>query len=332
MKKRILLLVVFTLFLTACSSPASKEINIYTSRDYEVDKQIFENFTKESSIKINLVELDNDELVTKSIAEKNSPVADLIIVNGAQYINELNEEEILTQINQKSINENVDQQFYSDKYVGLTYRARAICALNDKVDLNTINTYNDLTKPEFKDQLLVRSSTNGYNQALIMNMIQNTDEASTLKFATDLVKNFAREPEGGDRDQIKAIYAKEGSIALTNSYYYVQMLNSTEPNVADAAKNCELKFLDDTHINMTWVGQTSKGLENKNIDELITYLTSKDVQSYYAEKNGEFPVNKNADYGYFKDFKDLKFQPVNFETLGSHKSKAQEIFNQAGWK
>lgn len=325
---------IIILVLSGCGqvSSSNQEINIYTSRDYEVDKQIMLDFTEATNIKVNVVELDNEELVTKVIAEKNNPVADVVIVNGAQYIADLNQEGILNPIDSKVIDKNVDPQFIGDNYVGLTYRARAVCYNPNTIDASNLNTYSDLGLPEYKDKVLVRSSTNSYNQALIMNMIQNQGYDQTLEFAKNLTANMAQEPKGGDRDQIKSIYANQGDIAITNSYYYAQMLNSSDEAEVQAAQSCELKFLDDTHINMTWLGVTTSGSENKNVNELIKFMTSKDVQSMYALENGEFPVNTTADFGYFTQYKGFKYQPIDFATLGENKVQAQEIFNISGWK
>jgi len=335
--KRLLLVIAMVLFVaTGCSTSVKEEpmesINVYTSRDYEVDRMIFEQFTADTGIAINLVELDNDELVTKVIAEKDNPSSDVVIVNGAQYIYELTEAGVLMPIDESYISSGVDEQFIGDNYVGLTYRARARAYDPNKIDPNEITEYSDLTDPEYEGELLVRSSTNGYNQAWMLNELQNDGYDATLELATGIVNNLAREPKGGDRDQIKAIYAGEGSLAVTNSYYYLQMLNSSDPSEVEAANSVKLLFPTDTHINMTWIGLTSSGSENESVEELVKYLTSPEVQTMYVEENKEFPVNSEADTSSVDAYMNFTTQDVEFATLGLGKEEVYEIFKISGWK
>lgn len=330
--KRILSLAIILIALAGCAQTSTKEINIYTARDYEIDKQIYKEFTEKTGIKLNVVENENEELLAKVKAEKDNQQADVIIVNGGQFISEFKKEGILKPIKEVSGIKDLKTELVGDDFIGLTYRTRAICYNPKKIDGSKISTYADLTKPEFANQIVVRSSAQSSNQAWIMNMIQNQGYEQTLNFAKGLVKNFARDPKGGDRDQIKAVYANEGNIAITNSYYYAQMLKSPDAKEVEAASACELKILDDTSINTTWLGVTSRGEKNKEVNQLIEFLTSKETQSKYAQENGEFPVNQTADFGYFNDQKDFKMQPINFETLGEEKINTQKVSKEAGWK
>lgn len=336
--KKLLLVITMMLFVAAgCSNTNNEEvpmesINVYTSRDYEVDRQIFNQFTADTGIAINLVELENDELVTKVIAEKDNPSSDVVIVNGAQYIYELTEAGELMPMDPSYISDGVDDLFIGDNYVGLTYRARAIAYDPNKVDPSQIDEYSDLTNPEYQGELLVRSSTNGYNQAWMLNELQNDGYDATLELATGLVNNLSREPKGGDRDQIKAIYAGEGSLAITNSYYYLQMLESSDPGEVEAAQSVKLLFPKDTHINMTWIGLTSSGADNESVEELVKYLTSPEVQTMYVEENKEFPVNTKADTSSVDEYMDFTTQDVDYATLGKGKEEVYEIFKISGWK
>lgn len=329
MKKVIGLLVLAVLVLVGCSSNEEQEaIDIYTSRDYEVDAVIYENFTATTGIEVNVVEYDNDELVTKVIAEKDAPVADVIIVNGAQFIYELDQAGVLQPINQDAIDQNMNEDFYGDKYVGLTARARGIAYNHDNIDGSEITTYADLADPKYQGEILVRSSESGYNVALIENMIQTYGAETTQEWATGIVNNMAQTPDGGDRDQIKGIYNGDGNIAILNSYYYHQMLNSSDAEEVKAAESVTMMYPEDVHINMTWLGVTSKGAENSSVDSLISYLTSAEVQQMYYDENYEYALNSEVEM----EGVPTSYQPVDFETLGQNKDAALAIFEEAGWE
>lgn len=149
-----------------------KQLKYIYFKGHEIDQKIYDKFTEETGILINVTVYDNDELVHKVIEEQKDPIADVVIINGAQYIYELTEAGVLQPIDPTYINENVDEGFYGENYVGFTARARAIVYDPTKVDPNDINTYADLADPKYKGEILVRSSTNGYKLALVENLIQ----------------------------------------------------------------------------------------------------------------------------------------------------------------
>lgn len=106
----------------------------------------------------------------------------------------------------------VDNQWF-----GLTVRARVIVYAKDRVNPAELSTYEDLTNPKWKGKILVRSSTNVYNQSLLASFIELNGEEKAKTWAKGIVENMARTPEGNDRDQAKAIVAGLGDIAIMNT-------------------------------------------------------------------------------------------------------------------
>lgn len=138
---------------------------------------------------------------------------------------------------------------------------------------------------------------------------------------------MARPPLGNDRDQIKAVADGVGSIAIVNSYYYFQMLNSDIPAEVKAASGLKIHYPEDVHINMTWLGVTKKGSKNDSVGTLITFLTSKEAQQMYYEENYEFAVNSEVEM----DITPPIHEPVDYATLGKYEEEALAIFEEAGW-
>ena len=81
------------------------------------------------------------------------------------------------------------------------------------------------------------SSSSLYNQSLLASFIRLDGEEKAKVWADGIVKNFAREPNGNDRDQAKAIVAGEGDVAIMNTYYVGLMLNSDDAEEAKVGEN-----------------------------------------------------------------------------------------------
>ena len=55
-------------------------------------------------------------------------------------------------------------------WVPITYRSRIIVYSNERVQENELTTYEDLADSKWKGRILVRSSSNSYNQALLSSL------------------------------------------------------------------------------------------------------------------------------------------------------------------
>src|SRR3546814_3357368 len=77
-----------------------------------------------------------------------------------------------------------------------------------------LDTYEDLADPAYDDMLCIRSSSNVYNQSLLGSIIAAHGAEEAEAWAKGVVENMARDPEGGDIDQIAAVAAGQCDIAV----------------------------------------------------------------------------------------------------------------------
>ena len=206
-----------------------------------------------------------------------------------------------------------------------------------RVQPEELSTYEDLTNEKWKGKLLVRSSTSLYNQSLLASFIELNGEEQAEQWAQGIVNNFARQPDGGDRDQAKAIAAGTGDVAIMNTYYVGLLANSEDPEEVKVADSIGVFFpnqeTNGTHVNISGIGLTKHSKNKENAIKLIEYMTSVEAQEILSAKNYEFPVNPNAAKPeLLESWGDFKMQELNFDTLGEHNKKAIEIFNKTGWK
>lgn len=321
------------------SSSQNKEVNIYSDRHYETDKLLLEEFTKETGIKVNVIQGKSDELIERLAREGKDSQADLLVTADVGRLHRAKEQGLLQSVESETLLKNVPENLTdADKqWYGLTVRARVLVYAKDRVNPSQLSTYEDLTDPKWNKKILVRGSDSIYNQSLLASFIAVNGEENAKAWAQGIVNNMARNPKGADRDQAKAVVAGEGDIAIMNTYYYGLLLNSSDPEEVKVAKQLGVFFPNQnttgTHINVSGAGVTASSKNKENAIKLIEFLSSEKAQKQFAEANYEYPANPAVEPSeVLKSFGSFKPQDINLTKLGEYNKKAVEIFNQVGWK
>jgi len=323
------------------SEKNSNEVNLYSQRHYAVDELQYKNFTKLTGIKVNVVKANADELIERLKNEGENSPADLFITVDAGKLQKAAEFELLQKVNNKIINNNVSNDL-KDKnsfWVPITYRARIVVYSNDRVLKSELSTYEDLANVKWKNRILVRSSSNAYNQALMSSLVANLGNDMTSNWSEGIVKNFARDPKGNDRDQVKAIAAGQGDLAIVNSYYIGLLLSSKNEEEINAGKSVSVFFPNQgknergSHINVSGIGLTKNSPNKENAIRLMEYLTSIDAQNTYVNNSYEYPANYSVKPSKIvQDCGTFKIDTLDLNMLGKFRQEAIRIFDKTGWK
>ena len=288
---------VFATALTALGFPAvANDVNVYSYRQPELVKPLFDAFTEQSGITVN-VQFLKKGLVEKLVAEGNRSPADVILTVDISRLNSVVEAGVTQPIISEILNNNIPAKFRDpeNQWFALTTRARVAYA-SKKRDLDgEVTTYEDFADPKWKNRICTRSGTNAYNLALTSAVIANHGEDVAKNWLLGLKSNLARKPQGNDRAQVKAIYAGECDISIGNTYYMAKMLaNPEQIEWANSVRIVFPKFKDGgTHMNVSGVAMTKAAPNKDNALKLIEWLSGDTAQEIYAEANGEYPVNPN---------------------------------------
>ena len=340
------ILVGFLLIATGCANNEtnsetndSNEVNLYTSRHYETDDALYDKFTEDTGIEVNIIKGESDELIERISREGEATEADLFFTADAGRLHRAKTDELLQSVETDTINENIPENLRDkdNQWFGLTKRARVIVYANDRVDPSELSTYEALTDEKWNEKVLIRSSTNIYNQSLLASLIELNGKEEAKVWAKGIVDNMAREPQGGDRDQAKAIAAGIGDLAVINTYYFGNMLNSEDPEEVKVAEDLSIFFPNQdttgTHINVSGLGVTKYAKNKENAIKLIEFLSSKEAQGQFAETNYEYPVNPEVEPSeLLKSWGEFKEQDINLTILGENNPDAVMIFNEVDWK
>ncbi len=315
------------------------EVNIYSARKEALIKPLLDQFTKETGIEVNLVTGKADTLLKRLEVEgKNTPADILLTVDVARLVRA--KEKGLFQVIYSDALEKAIPEYYRDadkQWFGLSLRSRVIVYAPDRVKKEELSSYENLADSKWKNRICIRSSSNVYNQSLVASMIANDGVEKTEAWATALVKNFARTPKGGDRDQIKAVAAGVCDIAIVNNYYLAGMLESSQKNEVAAANKIRLFWPNQdgrgAHINISGAGILKPAKHKKEAIQLLEYLVSDKAQQWYADMNYEYSINPDIESNsILKSWGKFKADNLNLNLLGKYNAEAVLLMDRAGWK
>ncbi|MFU2114756.1 Fe(3+) ABC transporter substrate-binding protein [[Pasteurella] aerogenes] len=298
MKKRLSALAVSLSAVVSMSAIASEEVNIYSYRQPYLIEPMLKAFEQDTGVKVNVIFADKG-LVERVKREGELSPADVLLTVDISRVMEVVNAGLAQPIESDVLKANIPAQYRDSKneWFALTTRARAIYTSKERVGkLPEDFTYYDLAKPEYKGKVCVRSGKNSYNVSLFASMIAHDGEAKVKQFLQDLKGNLAQKPQGGDRDQVKAI--KEGicDYALGNSYYFGKMLDDEKQR--EWAQAVYINFPNQkaqgTHVNISGVALAKYAPNKENAVKLVEYLSGDHAQQMYAELNHEYPVKQGV--------------------------------------
>ena len=314
-------------------------VNLYTDRHYDTDAELYDKFTTLTGIQVNVIKGKGDELIERMKREDSDTEADLLITADAGRLFRAKNTGILQTLESEIVNENVPLNLRDkdNNWIGLTKRGRVIVYSKDRISPDMLSTYEDLTSPKWEGKILIRSSSNIYNQSLLASLIEVNGEEEAKSWAAGIVKNMARNPQGNDRAQATAIVAGEGDLAIMNTYYIGKMINSENPEEVAVANSIGIFFPNQettgTHINISGAGLAKHSKNKENAIKLIEFLTSEEAQDLYSSANYEYPVNPNVEpSALLKSWGEFRTQDINLTILGDNNMRAVEIFNEVNWQ
>lgn len=329
---------VAALTITASAAYADGEVNIYSSRHYDTDERLYSDFTEATGIKVNRIEGNINELIERAKAEGENSPADVFITTDAGRLFKLDQDDLLSETSSDVLNSAVPANLRhpDGKWYGISQRARVIFYDKERVS-EPPQTYADLADPKYKGQVCARSSSNIYMLSLMASQIANNGEEAAKSWASGLLANFAREPQGGDTDQLRGIVSGECDIAVGNTYYFARALRKDVKGLSGSTDSIGWVFPDQegdgTHVNISGAGVTKYAPNRENAIKFLEYLTSESAQSYFAAGNDEYPVLEGvALSASVVQLGTFKADDLNLDELGKNQARAQEIYNEIGYK
>jgi len=314
------------------------EINLYSSRHYNTDDALYEGFTEETGTRINLIEGSADELLERILSEGANSPADIFMTVDAGFLWRAAQAGIFAPVDSAILAERIPANLRDPDglWFGFSKRARIIMYNRDRVNPAELSTYEALADPQWNGRVVIRSSSNIYNQSLVASMIESNGLEATEAWARGFVSNFAREPEGNDTAQIKAVAAGLGDVALANSYYLVRLGKSEDPADQEVFEKVGAFFPNQsgrgTHVNISGAGMLNTAPNAAGAIAFLEYLSTPRAQEFFAQGNNEYPVVEGTEMEpVLASLGDFKEDEVNVEAYGSRAEEAVQLMDRAGW-
>ena len=322
----------------ATAFPAfASELNLYSSRHYDTDLQLYEAFTEATGISINLIEGSGDELQTRIEAEGANSPADLLLTVDAGRLHRAEMAGLFQPVESESLVQRIpaDLRHPDNLWFGLTTRARVIFYNVENGLPDGVSRYEDLADPALEGEICMRSSSNIYSVSLMAEMIDALGEEAAQEWARGLGNNLARAPQGGDTDQIRAVAAGECAIGISNTYYWGRLKSSSNPEDVAVAEATAFIFPNQedrgTHTNISGAGVLVNAPNRDNAVAFLEYLVSDEAQQILADGNNEYPVAPGVEItGPMAAFMDFRRSDVNASIFGTNAAAAVTVWDRAG--
>ena len=316
----------------------AKEVNVYSYRQPILIDPFFEEFTKTTGIKVNVLHAKKG-LLERVISEGANTPADLVLTVDIARLSQFVQKDLLMEVNSVILNKNIPPHLRdsNNKWFALSKRARILAVSKDRVSNNSIKNIEDLADPRWRGKICTRPGSHDYNRSLLASIIAANGEEKAEEWASNLVLNLARRPEGNDRAQAKAVHEGVCDIAVMNTYYFGKMkFNEKNPEQKEWAKSINLIFTNQdnrgNHINVAGGGVVKYSKNKDNAIALLEFLTQPEAQILYSKMNYEYPVNPNVEpseelssWGVFIE------DQLPVERLAELAPTAQKIIDRVGW-
>lgn len=324
-----------------------KVLNLYSARHYPTDEALYSDFTKATGIKINRVDSDDAGIIARLKAEGSASPADVILLVDAARLWRGEVDGMFLPVKSKALEAAVPAQLRAKTaddggtpWFGLSTRARVVVYDKLKVNKQDVDTYEKLADPKNKGKLCIRSGSHPYNLSLFGAMTEHLGPVQAEVWLKGLVNNMAREPKGGDTDQIKAVASGECGVAVTNTYYLARLMRSTNPADKAVTERVGMVFPNQqtwgTHVNVAGGAVARYSKNTANAVKFLEYLVSPEAQNHFANGNNEWPVVKGLKLdnpalqamtgGNFKS------ELIPISAVGMNQIKVQQMLDRVGFK
>ena len=329
--------------LVAATSGAwaqEKVLNLYSSRHYQTDEALYTGFTRLTGIRINRLEAAEDALIERIRNEGTRSPADVLVTVDAGRLWRAEQLGFFQPVQSAALESRIPASYREPGglWFGFSLRARLIAYNKTKARAQELQNYEDLADAKWKGRICMRSSSNLYNLSLMGALIEHLGEAGAEQWARAVKNNLAREPKGGDTDQLKSVAAGECDVTISNQYYYARLARSASADERAVAEKLGVVFPNQaswgTHVNVSGAGVLKHAPNRDAAIRFLEYLAGDDAQRYFAEGNNEWPAVPSvkpanpvlASFGAFKQ------DAINVAVLGRNQPASQKLYDRVAWK
>lgn len=314
-------------------------LSLYSSRHYDTDRELYDGFTRQSGIRVRLIEANADQLLERIRSEGANSPADVLITVDAGRLARAQEANVLQKANSAVLDARIPAHLRDPEghWFGFSLRARVVMYDRTQGLPAGLARYEDLAKPEYRGMVSTRSSGNIYSIGWTASMLAANGAEATEGWARGIAANLSRPPAGGDTDQIRAVAAGQGRLAISNTYYLGNLARSARAEDRAIAERMAVLFPNQgdrgTHVNISGAGVVRTAPNREAAVAFLEYLSGQSAQSIFADGNSEYPVVADAQPSAFlRGLGAFKQDTLNAARIGALSPEALRIMQRAGWR
>ena len=328
-----IILLTFCISIVFIGTAFSQELIIYSARKEHLIKPVFDEYTKETGIKIKYITDKAPVLLQRLKAEGDNSPADLLITVDAGNLWHAAKEGVLLPVQSEILKENIQSHLRDpeNRWFGLSLRARTIVYSTKRVKPGKLSTYEGLADPEWKGRLVLRTSKKVYNQSLVAMLIEERGESKTSKIVKGWVNNLAAPPFSNDTKTMEAIIAGQGDVGIVNTYYYGRLAKK-DPFIP-IALFWPNQSSGGVHVNVSGAGVVTASKNKEAAVSFLEWLSSEKAQKIFANVNMEYPVNSDVEADPFVvSWGTFRENEINLKNAGEKQAQAIKLMDIAGYK
>lgn len=318
--------------LSGCGQ-APDELVVYSARNEQLIKPMFDRYTAETGQAIRFVTDDAGPLIERLAAEGDNSRADLLLTVDVGDLWHAADRGLLQPTKSQALEAAIPANLRDPegRWFGLSVRARTIVYDPARVKAEELSTYESLADPQWRGRLCLRTSKSVYNQSLVAMLIAQHGEAKTEEIVHGWVANLATAVFANDTRLMEAIVAGQCDVGLVNTYYFGRLLRD-KPDLP-----LKLFWADQNdsgvHVNVSGAGITAHSPRREKARKFLEWLAEPEAQSLFAGLNLEYPASpavkpdeRVAAWGQYKA------SPLNIVQAGELQGAAVRLMDRAGYR
>ncbi len=320
---------------------AQGEVAVYSARHYDTDRRLYDAFTQATGIRVRLIEGNADQLIERIRNEGANSPADVFITVDAARLARAKEAGITQPHGSAIIDQRVPAGLRDPQghWFALSQRARVIMYDKQRGAPQGLTRYEDLADPRFRGQICVRAANHPYNVSLAASILAADGTAATEAWARGVAANLARPPQGGDRDQFRAIPPGQCTLAISNTYYLAHFGASESAADRELFERIGVIFPNQgpndrgAHVNISGAALVRTAPNKANAARFLEFLTTNQAQEILALGNMEYPVVTGVPlHPALVAMGTFRAEAINGDRLAANAAEALQIMQRAGWR
>jgi iron(III) transport system substrate-binding protein len=317
--------------ISGCAKKAD-ELAIYSARNEQLIKPVFDRYTAETGIDIRFVTDDAGPLIERLAAEGANSPADILLTVDAGELWHAAERRLLQPIESKVLTTNIPESLRdpANRWFGLSVRARTIVYSTERVKPEELTTYEALADTKWRGKLCLRTSKKVYNQSLVAMLIAQHGEQQAEQIVRGWVDNLATDVFSNDILLMEAIAAGQCDVGIVNTYYFGRLLRDKPTTPV------KLFWADQqgsgVHVNVSGAGVTMHAPHREAAQKFLEWLSQSESQSMFADINLEYPANPQVKADpVVQTWGEFKSNPINIAKAGELQAAAVKLMDRAGY-